>query len=165
MLQNGGARKPQMWICRWLPGLHICTREVSKAAPWGCQIQRGSLRRSLIILESVLETIFQQLLLLNSLPPSPSFIVKSGAGVLFLGSAWIVKAGLGAEISIDNPFIRESEAQSDLWGTRILLSDLPAIVLLSSTKDELKERSPLHLDYERSKARLWRGPVGLFSLT
>lgn len=65
----------------------LYTRGVSKAATWGCQIQLGSLRRSLIILESFLETIFQQLLLLNSLPPSPSFIVKSGAGVLFLGSA------------------------------------------------------------------------------
>lgn len=80
--------------------------------------------------------------------------MKSGAGVLFPGSARTVKAGLGAEILIDHPFVRESGAQSDLWGTRILLSDLPAIVLLSSTKGELKERSPLHLAYERSKAWL-----------
>lgn len=75
--------------CGSAGGFHAfrCAREVSEPATWGCQIQRGSLGRSLIIFESFLETIFQQLLPLNSLPPSPSFIVKSGAGVLFFGSA------------------------------------------------------------------------------
>ena len=115
---------------------------------WGSQIQLGILRRSLIILESFFETIFGPILL-DSPPLSPCFIVKSGAGVLFLGSAWIVKAGLGAEISIDNSFIRESKAQSDLWGTCILPSDSPALALFSSTKGKLKACSP-------ASSHLWK---------
>lgn len=132
-----------------------CTRASSEAATWGSEIQLGSLRRSLIILESFLETFFGPILL--NYPPCsypPPFMVRSGAGVLFLGSVWIVKAGLGAEISIDNPFISESEAQSDLWGTCVLPSDSPALALFSSTKGKLKACAP-------TSSHLWKeqGPA------
>ena len=40
-----------------------CTRASSEAATWGSEIQLGSLRRSLIILESFLETFFGPILL------------------------------------------------------------------------------------------------------
>lgn len=123
---------------------------------WAChlgsEVQLGSLRRSLIILESFLETIFGPRL--PSLLLLPSFMVRSQAGVWFLGSAWIVKAGLGAELSIDNPFISESEAQSDLWGTCVLPSDSPALALFSSTKGKLKACTP-------TSSHLWKeqGPA------
>lgn len=159
-----GSGKPH--VCESEGGFQalICARGNSETAVWGSHIQLGSMRTS-PYLRILLRNHLWVALLLDSSPLPFSFIVKSGAGVLFLGSVWLVKAGLGAAISRDSPFIRESEAQSDLWGTCILLSDLPAIVLCSSTKGELKERPPLHLAYERSKARLWRGPVGLFSPT
>lgn len=56
--------------------------------------------------------------------------MKSGVGVLFLGSVWIAKAGLGAEISMADLFIGV-KAQPALRGTRILLSVLPVIILFS----------------------------------
>ena len=92
----------------------------SKAGIWGKPDSPGQPEKA----SRYLRILLRNYLWVADAPrlPTPlprSFIVWSGAGVLFLGSARIVKAGLGAEISIDNPFTRESEAQSDLWGTRI----------------------------------------------
>lgn len=57
------------------------------------------------------------------------------------------------EISIDDVFIRVRGTVGSL-GTCILLPDLPVIVLFRPTKDKLKDRSPLHLAHERSRAWL-----------
>lgn len=105
----------------------ICTRASSEAATWGSEDTAGQPGEDFIILESFLETFFGPILLNYSSLLLTLFMVRSGAGVLFLGSGRVnSQSGLGAEISIDKPFISESEAQSDLWGTCVLPSDSPA---------------------------------------